>query len=79
MDPRAVRGNPSGSRPHPLTAPRIFINVGGRAVVPEMPGADQVPLLTNTDIVALDALLVDGEVLQAAAVVQAQYRSLSAG
>lgn len=39
-----------------LTAPRIFINVGGRAVVPEMPGADQVPLLTNTDIVALDAL-----------------------
>lgn len=39
-----------------LTAPRIFINVGGRAVVPEMPGADQVPLLTNTDIVALDTL-----------------------
>lgn len=39
-----------------LTAPRIFINVGGRANVPDMPGADQVPLLTNTDIVALDLL-----------------------
>lgn len=39
-----------------LTAPRIFINVGGRAVVPDMPGADQIPILTNTDIVALDTL-----------------------
>lgn len=39
-----------------LTAPRIFINVGGRAVVPDVPGTDQVPILTNTDIVALDTL-----------------------
>lgn len=39
-----------------LTAPRIFINVGGRAVVPDMPGLDQVRVLTNTDIVALDTL-----------------------
>jgi pyruvate/2-oxoglutarate dehydrogenase complex dihydrolipoamide dehydrogenase (E3) component len=39
-----------------LTAPRIFINVGGRAVVPDMPGIDEVPILTNTDIVALDTL-----------------------
>jgi len=39
-----------------MTAPRIFINVGGRAVMPDMPGADQVPILTNTDIVALDTL-----------------------
>jgi len=39
-----------------LTAPRIFVNVGGRAVVPDMPGMDQVRILTNTDIVALDAL-----------------------
>lgn len=37
-----------------LTAPRIFINVGGRAVTPDMPGIDEVPILTNTDIVALD-------------------------
>ncbi len=39
-----------------LTAPRIFINVGGRAVVPDMPGVRDVPILTNTDMVALDAL-----------------------
>src|SRR5882757_456679 len=30
-----------------ITAERIFINVGGRARVPEMPGVDQVPYLTN--------------------------------
>ena len=39
-----------------LTAPRIFINVGGRAVVPEMPGVAEVPYLTNTSMVALDHL-----------------------
>ena len=33
-----------------LTAPRIFINVGGRAVVPDMPGVHDVPYLTNTTI-----------------------------
>ena len=37
-----------------LTAPRIFINVGGRALVPEMPGIGDVPYLTNTSILALD-------------------------
>jgi pyruvate/2-oxoglutarate dehydrogenase complex dihydrolipoamide dehydrogenase (E3) component len=37
-----------------LTAPRIFINVGGRALVPEMPGIGEVPFLTNTSILALD-------------------------
>lgn len=39
-----------------LTAPRIFINVGGRALVPDMPGIEDVTVLTNTDIVALDVL-----------------------
>jgi pyruvate/2-oxoglutarate dehydrogenase complex dihydrolipoamide dehydrogenase (E3) component len=39
-----------------LTAPRIFINVGGRAVVPDMPGVGQVPTLNNTSILALDHL-----------------------
>ena len=40
-----------------LSAPRIFINVGGRAVVPQdMPGIGEVPVLTNTDMVALDTL-----------------------
>lgn len=39
-----------------LTASRIFINVGGRAAVPEMPGLHDVPWMTNTEIVALDVL-----------------------
>lgn len=39
-----------------LTAPRIFINVGGRAHVPDMPGVGDVPFLTNTSILALDYL-----------------------
>ncbi len=39
-----------------LTAPRIFINVGGRAVVPDMSGIEDVTVLTNTDMVALDVL-----------------------
>ena len=37
-----------------LTAPRIFINVGGRAVVPPFPRLGEVPYLTNTTILALD-------------------------
>ena len=39
-----------------LSAPRIFINVGGRAIVPDMPGINNVPFLTNTSMVALDEL-----------------------
>jgi pyruvate/2-oxoglutarate dehydrogenase complex dihydrolipoamide dehydrogenase (E3) component len=35
-------------------APRIFVNVGGRARIPEMPGVDRVAFLTNTSILALD-------------------------
>ncbi len=38
------------------TAPRIFINVGGRAVVPDLPGVGEVPYLTNTSMLALDQL-----------------------
>lgn len=39
-----------------LTAPRIFINVGGRASVPDMPGIKEIPYLTNTTMLALDHL-----------------------
>ncbi|MBU2311825.1 MAG: FAD-containing oxidoreductase [Alphaproteobacteria bacterium] len=39
-----------------LTAPQIFINTGGRAKRPAMPGIDKVPLLDNTDMVALDTV-----------------------
>jgi pyruvate/2-oxoglutarate dehydrogenase complex dihydrolipoamide dehydrogenase (E3) component len=37
-----------------LSASRIFINVGGRAAVPTMPGIGTVPYLTNSSILALD-------------------------
>ena len=39
-----------------LTAERIFINVGGRAVVPQMPGVDEVPYLNNSSIMDIDFL-----------------------
>jgi pyruvate/2-oxoglutarate dehydrogenase complex dihydrolipoamide dehydrogenase (E3) component len=39
-----------------LTAPRIFINVGGRAAIPDLPGIHEVPVLTNSAMVALDRL-----------------------
>lgn len=39
-----------------LSAPRIFINVGGRAAVPDIPGIHTVPFLTNSDMVELDHL-----------------------
>ena len=37
-----------------LTAPRIFINVGGRPSVPPLPGVNDVPFLTNRTILELD-------------------------
>ncbi|MBQ4854070.1 FAD-containing oxidoreductase [Rhodanobacter sp. B2A1Ga4] len=37
-----------------LTAPQIFLNVGARAAVPDMPGVHDVPYLTNTSILGLD-------------------------
>jgi pyruvate/2-oxoglutarate dehydrogenase complex dihydrolipoamide dehydrogenase (E3) component len=39
-----------------LTAPRVFINVGGRAFVPDMPGVGEVPFLTNRSMLELDCL-----------------------
>lgn len=39
-----------------LSAPQIFINVGGRARVPEMPGIQEIDYLTNTSMLALDSL-----------------------
>jgi len=39
-----------------LSAPQIFINVGGRASIPAMPGLDAVPYLTNASIMDLDVL-----------------------
>ena len=39
-----------------LAAERIFINVGGRAVDPAIPGLDQVPYLTNSSMMGVDFL-----------------------
>jgi pyruvate/2-oxoglutarate dehydrogenase complex dihydrolipoamide dehydrogenase (E3) component len=49
--PRAVRVNGEI-----LEAGKIFINVGGRALVPPMRGLDQVPYLTNSSIMDVDYL-----------------------
>lgn len=51
VGPREVEVN--GQR---LTAPRIFVNVGGRAVVPDFPGVHDVEWLNNTSILELDRL-----------------------
>jgi pyruvate/2-oxoglutarate dehydrogenase complex dihydrolipoamide dehydrogenase (E3) component len=39
-----------------LTADKVFINVGGRANIPALPGVDQVKTLTNTSLLELDEL-----------------------
>src|SRR5687768_7066156 len=39
-----------------LAADWIFLNVGGRALVPELPGVHDIPYLTNTSILQLDTL-----------------------
>ncbi|MDX1540807.1 MAG: FAD-dependent oxidoreductase, partial [Geminicoccaceae bacterium] len=39
-----------------LEAGQIFINVGGRAVVPSIPGIDTVPVLTNSSMMEVDYL-----------------------
>jgi pyruvate/2-oxoglutarate dehydrogenase complex dihydrolipoamide dehydrogenase (E3) component len=39
-----------------LTANRIFINVGGRATTPDIPGLASVPYLTNSSMMEIDCL-----------------------
>jgi pyruvate/2-oxoglutarate dehydrogenase complex dihydrolipoamide dehydrogenase (E3) component len=39
-----------------LTSDQIFINVGGRAIVPQMPGLDQITYLTNSSMMGVDFL-----------------------
>lgn len=39
-----------------LRAPRIFINVGGRAAVPDIPGLDEVEYFTNSSLLDVDFL-----------------------
>ncbi len=39
-----------------LTAPKIFLNTGGRANVPDMPGVGDIAFLTNVGMMQLDTL-----------------------
>ena len=39
-----------------LTAPRIFLNLGGRAVLPDLPGVHDVPTLDNVSVMQLDTV-----------------------
>ncbi|ESZ21092.1 FAD-containing oxidoreductase [Mesorhizobium sp. L48C026A00] len=39
-----------------LSAGKIFINTGGRASVPDLPGVDEIPFLTNSSMMDLDVL-----------------------
>ncbi|AJC81859.1 mercuric reductase protein (plasmid) [Rhizobium etli bv. phaseoli str. IE4803] len=39
-----------------LSAPRIFLNVGARPVIPKLPGIDDIDYLTSTSIIRLDTL-----------------------
>jgi pyruvate/2-oxoglutarate dehydrogenase complex dihydrolipoamide dehydrogenase (E3) component len=39
-----------------LTAEKVFINVGGRASVPDIPGLKDVAFLTNTTMMSIDSL-----------------------
>ena len=49
-------GARSRDRAGAAQAERIFINVGGRAVVPAWPGIDEVPYLTNSSMMEVDFL-----------------------
>jgi len=51
VGPRAVE-----LRGETIEAPRIFLDVGGRAVLPTWPGIADVPVLTNTSMMAIDSL-----------------------
>ncbi|BBX16087.1 mercuric reductase [Mycolicibacterium duvalii] len=58
-----IRGHARFTDPHTLrvgdetiSADRIFLNVGGRAVAPDLPGLDDVDYLTNVSILDLDVV-----------------------
>jgi pyruvate/2-oxoglutarate dehydrogenase complex dihydrolipoamide dehydrogenase (E3) component len=63
MNVTVYRGHARFEGPHTvrvnadlLEADKIFINVGGRALVPQMPGLDQVQYLTNSSMMDVDFL-----------------------
>src|ERR1700757_122095 len=53
---RFVAANKVAVNSSVLTAKHIFLNVGARAVVPPIPGLDEVPYLTNSSMMDVDFL-----------------------
>ena len=51
---RFLSANEIGVGDATLRADRVFINVGGRASIPALPGLDRVPYLTNSSMMHLD-------------------------
>jgi len=58
-----IRGHARFESPHTITvdgqvleADRIFLNVGGRAVAPDMPGLSDIDYMTNVGILELDTV-----------------------
>jgi pyruvate/2-oxoglutarate dehydrogenase complex dihydrolipoamide dehydrogenase (E3) component len=58
-----IRGHAQFEDPHTisvdgqtLSADRVFLNVGGRAVVPDIPGLSDIEYMTNVDILELDTV-----------------------
>ena len=39
-----------------IRAPQVFLNVGGRAAIPDFPGVEDIPYLTNVSILQLETL-----------------------
>lgn len=53
---RFVSANEISMNGETIVSERIFVNVGGRASVPDMPGVDKVHYLTNSSVLDLDTL-----------------------
>jgi len=54
--PRTLAVESRGGGTRTLQAEKIFINVGGRALVPDIPGAKDVPYLTNSQMMQVDVV-----------------------
>jgi pyruvate/2-oxoglutarate dehydrogenase complex dihydrolipoamide dehydrogenase (E3) component len=54
--PTTVRVRNNGNPDALLAAKQIFLNVGGRATIPDLPGINNAPFLTNSSLLALDTL-----------------------
>ena len=56
VDARRIRVSQAGAEDVLLESEKIFINTGGRARIPRIPGLDSIKFLTNENIMDLTAL-----------------------